>query len=245
MANTQAASWSKHLQECERLLAAPPTRGTWLRRAYARLYRFLIAQYGDAPASADAPSSMPFVASTESLEGRAARSPGQLRAALKQIRAAQPLPPAPLSKEAPAAETWITVAQKHERYDLAACARLLEHYDIPCRELQQNTHRLLQVPVYYRSEALALIAAGRDRLRIAPVVFRQHRARVRGELAGFAMTLGFSLGCIFAAFICAQHARLAGLTGLFISIGVVTGFVTLAMAMSWRERHVGRRHHRE
>jgi hypothetical protein len=244
MANTQAASWSKHLQECERLLAAPPTRGTWLRRAYARLYRFLIAQYGDAPASADAPSSMPFVDATESLEGRAARSPGQLQAALKQIRAAQPLPSAPVSKEAPA-ETWITVAQKHERYDLAACARLLEHYDIPCRELQQNTHRLLQVPVYYRCEAFALIAAGRDRLRIAPVVFRQHRARVRGEVAGFATTFGFSVGCIFAGFICAQHPSLAGLAGLLMSIGVVSGFVILALAMSWRDRQVGRRHHRE
>lgn len=195
MAGTQGSYWLAQLAECERLLAAAPTRGAWLRRAYARIYRFLIAQYGDSPPSAP-PSTMPFVDATQSLEGKAARSPGEIQTALKHIQAAQPESAAVAARPLPLDETWITVAQRHDRFDLTACEYLLHSHGIPTRRLRQGMHLLLQTPGAYREQAFALIAGQRDQLRVAPEVFRQRRRATAVRLSLLAFSIALASGCL-------------------------------------------------
>lgn len=172
---TPARTWRQRLGECERDPDQPPSRVTWLRRVYGRIYRFLIARYGDWPADQpDAASSMPFVDATAPLAGKAARPVGELQTALKHIHAAQPAPP-PAAKEDKPAAVWITVAQHSERIHLAACRELLLSHGLEVQVLRQGTHRLLQVPLHDRDEAFTLLAAHRQQLRVLAEVVHKRR----------------------------------------------------------------------
>lgn len=195
-----ATSWAKELRECERLLASPPTRGTWLRRAYVRIYRFLLSQYGDRAAeSTPDESSMPFVDATGALEGKAARSPGEIQHTLKEIHAAQPEQRQRESKSKPIDEAWITVAQRHERFRFDVCQKMLATHGIPTRLLKGGGHVQLQVPGGYRQEAFLLIEAAREDLRVPPRQVFKRRHMIGARISVVASLSAFILGWVIVA----------------------------------------------
>lgn len=193
MANTRARSWSQRLGECERDSHQPPSRVTWLRQIYARVYRFLIAQYGDLPTDEPAASSMPFVDCSAPLAGKAARPVGELQTALKHIHAAQSAPP-PVLKEDKPAPVWITVAKHFEHFDFEACRELLLSHGLEVQVLRQGTHRLLQVPLADRNAAFALLATHRQQLRVPAEVVAERRETFQQLIGLLGGGLAFALG---------------------------------------------------
>ena len=194
MADTRATTWRQRLRECEHDSHQPPSRVTWLRRVYARLYRFLIARYGDWPADEPAASSaMPFVDATAPLAGKAARPVGELQTALKHIHAAQPAQP-PRAKEDKSAPIWITVVQHSERVNLAACRKLLLAHGLEVQILRQGTYRLLQVPLHDRDAAFALLAAHRHQLRVPAQIVHKRRESFHRLIMLLGGGLAFAVG---------------------------------------------------
>lgn len=227
MANTRTRSWKQRLGECEHDSHQPPSRVTWLRQIYARVYRFLIARYGDQPVDESASSAMPFVDCSAPLAGKAARPVGELQTALKHIHAAQPAPP-PLVKEDKPAPIWITVAQHSERFNFEACRELLLSHGLEVQSLRQGTHRLLQVPLADRDVAFALLATHRDELRVPIEVVVERRNTYQQLLGlmcgGLAFALGWlSMGVVMlgsgAAYQWYALVLLAGTLGVVIGIG--------------------------
>lgn len=226
MANTRASTWRQRLGECEHDAHQPPSRVTWLRHIYARVYRFLIARYGDLPDDEPAAaSSMPFVDAVTPLAGKAARPVGELQTALKHIHAAQPAQP-PAAKEDKPAPIWITVVQHSERVNLAACRKLLLSHGLEVQVLRQGTHRLLQVPLCDRDAAFALLATHREQLRVPAEVVEARRESFQQLIgllgAGLAFALGWlAMGVLLQSGVVYQWYALVLLAGMLaVAVGV-------------------------
>jgi hypothetical protein len=195
MDNTRTRSWTERLDECQRETEPPLSRVAWLRRVYARIYRFLIARYGDRRPAEPASSSMPFGDCSTPLDGKAARSPGELQTALKHIQAAQPAPLFVVKEDKPA-PTWITVFEHSERVNFHACHKLLRAHGLEVRVLRQGAHRLLQVPLADRNVAFALLAAHRDELRVPREVVAERRQIIQQLLGLVCGGVAFAIGAL-------------------------------------------------
>jgi hypothetical protein len=150
-----AASWREKLRSCES--DARPSRLAWLRTAYARVYRFLLARYGDAPVATESAPPRPLVDQTGELEGKAARTLGEIRHALKDIAAAQPVAvatPQPRDKE-----PWVTIAVVDKRLHLPGCLEWLVSHGIQTRVIRQGGRQVVCVRRDDTDRAFALLEA--------------------------------------------------------------------------------------
>jgi hypothetical protein len=156
-----ATTWAEKLRECE-APADNASRAGWLRRAYARIYRFLLSQYSTTP-PLDAPREpMPFVDQTEALDGKAARSLGEIRHTLKDITANQPEDPAASIRRDK--EIWITVAVADKRLHLPACLRWLGMHGVETRVVSEGRRKVVRVRREQADEAFALMERAKDML---------------------------------------------------------------------------------
>ena len=171
----RAPTLSQRLRECEQPGDARGTRLSWVRLAYARIYRFLLSRYGDLSFRESSASNMPFVDAAESLVGKKARSSGEIQHALKEIHAAQPAGPFSDGSTVSSTSGWIAVASGNKRFPLPEAARLLREQQIPARVKKQGRVQTLQVPMERRGEAFALLQA----MRVAPPQVANSEARVR------------------------------------------------------------------
>lgn len=163
MSASRADYWAEQLKLCEEVLDGP-SQSHWLRRIYARVYRFLLSRY---PLASSPPPSapMPLVDRTETLDGKEAKSPGAIHATLERIAEGQgdvrsATPARPLD-----AADWFTVAEGSRRFDVTRCLRLLRKAGIDARRIRQGDHTLVQVHASDRESAFRLIQESRDLLR--------------------------------------------------------------------------------
>lgn len=229
-----ATSWAERLQECERLLARPPSRLTWLRRAYVRMYRFLLAQYGDR-ATLDGPeSSMPFIDATESLSGKAARTRGEILHTLKQIHAAVPgIAAGDLQEDTE--DAWIVVVTKTRRQDLPAMARLMKDQGIPARILKIGGQPTLQVPMAWRHEAFALLPT----LHIPPWQVRRPAPATLPTLPWRAFSLILVVFCLVSTIFLLDMLpalRWWEVAGLIVGMEVVLGLAIGVATGAFQQR---------
>ncbi len=183
MTATPAKSWTTRLRECEAAAAAPATRLSWVRRAYARIFRFLIARYGDGMPEQPYGEPMPFGDATAALAGKAARSTGEIQHALKEIHAAQP-EAAPAGKPQATPDTgWIVVASRPKRHELSASARQLAEQRIITRLRKQGATYTLLVPMESRADAFALLKTMRAPRWKAQLASPGAASRSRWQLA--------------------------------------------------------------
>jgi hypothetical protein len=152
---SSATTWQQKLHECE-TESDSASRIGWLRKAYARIYRFLLSQYGATPPREVESPPMPFVDCTEELEGKAARSLGEIRHTLKHISANQPLDA--IASAPREQEIWVTVAVEDKRLCVPACLEWLGRQGIDCRVVQEGRRRVVRVRREQAGEAFRLIA---------------------------------------------------------------------------------------
>jgi hypothetical protein len=103
--SSQIDRWREQLAECERRLAERDTQMSWLRRAYLRIYRYLLATYAGVTKPEGESRPMPFVDIDGELDGKPARSLSQIQTTLKVIHNAQ----RPAKVGTPASREWYAV----------------------------------------------------------------------------------------------------------------------------------------
>jgi len=193
--------WRSRLEETEALLTTGSARMRWLRRIYARVYRFLISRYGDEekragenpaaePASDCAtPSGMPFMDNRKTDVGREPKSAVRIRDTLDRLHTANDQNPAagPLSKGL-VDEAWITVASESARVSSVRCQRLLKNEGIPARIVRRGDDRMVEVRLDHRDKAFSLIQKNRTALRTQ---IRRRKGRLLGAIYG--LTFGMAV----------------------------------------------------
>jgi hypothetical protein len=156
---SSATTWQQKLHECE-TQSHSVSRIGWLRAAYARIYRFLLSQYGSSPTREMEAPPMPFVDRTEELAGKAARSIGEIRHALKDISANQPLDA--IATEPREKEIWATLVVEDKRLCVAACLEWLGRHGIESRAVQEGRRRVVRVRREQAGEAFRLLDQAKE-----------------------------------------------------------------------------------
>ena len=174
------SDWRQQLAAAEESVAATP-RAAWLARMQVRLYRFLLACYGgsdwQAPAGPGDPSPLVFdSAEAKSLDGKPAKSLGQIRSVLTSVAKAQddPHAPGPLATGLDY-DSWVVVAAASSKLKTAWCAELLTKAGLHPRRCHRGDDELVEVPAHERHEAFELIEQHRDRLHQPPGTPRTQR----------------------------------------------------------------------
>jgi hypothetical protein len=223
--------WRSRLLAAQQQCDEGSVRVRWLRRVYARIYRFLLAQYShgetetdDAPLP-EAPSAMPLVANTREHLGRPPKPIGKIQATLKHIHNASGRcdEPGPLAGGVPG-DLWLAVASRRERWLPRKCAALLRRHGIAARVASRSGDTVVEVPRPDFGAAAAILESCRS-LRgyrnrnvvsaSAPLVY-----------GGAGAAVGVIMGMAFASFIVdLQHdpAIAIQLIWLFAIGGAVAG----------------------
>jgi len=176
------SDWRARLAAAEAEPVSSSLRRAWLVRVQMRLYRFLLALYGQGDGRADErpPQKAADVvvfdsAEAESLAGKPAKDLGKIRSVLKTVANSQDHRPAAgsLTSEEVIAGCWFAVAAVSSRLDLIRCIELLRSHKIECRLQFRAGDRIVEVPGPLRTEALQLIDEHRVRLRRRPRIVHQ------------------------------------------------------------------------
>ena len=124
------SDWRQRLAAAEESAAASP-RAAWLARMQVRLYRFLLACYGrskwEPPGEPRESTRLVFdSAAAESLEGKPARSRGQIRSVLTAVAKAQDddHAPGPLTGGLDH-DSWVVVAAASSKLKVNRCVEVL------------------------------------------------------------------------------------------------------------------------
>ncbi len=162
--------WRSKLDEAQQLLVAGSPRLEWLRRTQVRLYRFLLSLYGDGQWQADQHSScddageessaahVRSFAVSEPYCGSPPKSPGQIRAALKSLHAAnQGNAPRAGAVDLNQNPTWLIVATQRDRYRPDKCVKLLHTCGIEARKTRRGRDVAVEVPRDDFDKALSLL----------------------------------------------------------------------------------------
>jgi hypothetical protein len=229
--SSPATTWREKLHECE-TQGDSESRIGWLRRTYARIYRFLISQYDEPPPEVEHPP-MPFVDSTDELDGKAARSLGEIRHTLKDISANQPLDAS--SQVLRDKEIWVTVAVEGRYLRDVASPEWLGGHGIEARVIREGRRRVVRVRREDADEVFRLIAQEKELpffLRSSPRPSQldeatlQRRARFARAHCQLGL-LAFSL--CWGVLICALLLRQVGVSNMeaFIVIAAMLCVLTL------------------
>jgi len=174
------SDWRQQLAAAEETVAATP-RAAWLARMQVRLYRFLLACYGGSdwqpPDEPCDPSPLVFdSAEAKSLDGKPAKSLGQIRSVLTAVAKAQddPHAPGPLAGGLDY-DSWVVVAAASSKLKTAACVELLAKSGLQARLCYRGDDETVEVPAHERHEAFEIIEQHRDRLHEPPRTPRTQR----------------------------------------------------------------------
>jgi hypothetical protein len=240
------AYWRTRLEENQSECAHGSTHLQWLRRAYIRVYRFLLSQYGE-PKVNDAPqrppageqgqqpfptaaveaSCMALVDNTPDHRGRPPKSVGKIQNVLKGIHCANPRDdePGPLAHGLPSA-VWLTVASRRERWIPAECVRFLQQRGIPARRAVRGDDVVVEVARKDFESASHLLHGARPYLTDKNPAMRPGLHLLLGALAGG--FVGMTAGSMFALFHLYNGGPPIGASGILLGSTFV-GFLLGAM----------------
>ncbi|MCI0360526.1 MAG: hypothetical protein L0211_18775 [Planctomycetaceae bacterium] len=165
------SDWRQRLAAAEETVGATP-RAAWLARMQVRLYRFLLACYGnsDWEPQPGKPSTLVFdSAEAKALDGKPAKSLGQIRSVLTAVAKAQddPHAPGPLAAGLDH-DSWVVVAAASSKLKTGRCAELLAKAGLHPRRSFRGDDELVEVPAYERHEAFDLVEQYRERIHQPP-----------------------------------------------------------------------------
>jgi hypothetical protein len=198
------ADWRRRLAAASDAPREPTSRAAWLTRLRLRLYRFLLALYGEghwnAPkvttiGSAVASADIAVIDSPDvlPLAGKPAKSEEQIRAALKSVADAQdqPIGLGPLEAGLDPYD-WVAVASSSGHVQTAKFLQLLRQAGFAARIALRGDDRFVEVYAINYDEALALLNSRRDEVR-----GRDHI----GQFEGIHFLVGVTLVAIFSPFL--------------------------------------------
>ena len=173
------SDWRQQLAAAQSAVADSP-HSAWLARVRVRLYRFLLACYGDASWSAApleetqessdaAAGALADSLGDVALEGKPAKSLGQIRSVLKAVASAQddPHAPGPLAGGL-APESWVIVAAASSKLKIGRCCELLRAGGLHARTAYRGDDHMVEVPARQRQQAFEIIERNRGRVLAAP-----------------------------------------------------------------------------
>jgi hypothetical protein len=224
------AYWRSRLLVSQQQCDEGSIRLRWLRRAYARIYRFLLSQYGDAGDAplTGPPSKMPLVDNTLDIVGRPPKTIGKIQATLKHIHNASGRSdePGPLAGGV-TGDLWLVVASRRERWIPSKCASLLRRNGINARTATRSGDVVVEVERNEFGAAAAILESCRWSLS-----YRNRYSVPRGAPLLYALVggcVGVLIGLVFASFcIYLEHDPVTGVKLLYLlaGSGAVAGFVT-------------------
>ena len=243
---TLADSWRSRLAAAERQIALDPTYRRWLPGIYVRVYRYLLACYGDAPpieVTVDRTADrMEFHDETRDVDGAAPKPVENIRATLSAIHEArgEGVPSGPLADGGLQENDWITVAAASSHVAPNGCVRLLRQRGLRARKIRQGDDTIIVVPVAQRERAFRLLHDNRDALRLA-------RRRGRDAQTVCLAVLSLVLLCVPTIVVCSTlwvlfrvgWANFAFPVDQMLYAGAaaatVAGLCGLLLAFSWRQ----------
>jgi hypothetical protein len=167
------SDWRQRLAAAEETTASSP-RSAWLARMQIRLYRFLLACYGSTKwepptQSAESPQLVFDSAEARQLDGKPARSLGEIRSVLTAVSKAQDEShsPGPLAAGLDH-DSWVVVAAASSKLKVRRCIDVLAKAGLHPRLCQRGDDQLVEVPAYERREAFDLVERHRQRLHQPP-----------------------------------------------------------------------------
>ncbi len=192
------SDWRQKLAAADTVVAGTG-RAAWLARMRRRLYRFLIACYGNrewtaAPSvPASGPASAPAAVLFESAEamelnGKPAKTGGQIRSVLKKVAGAQDHPPeaGPLAGGLDAT-SWVVVAAASSKLKTGRCCELLRAAGLHARTAYHGDDHMVEVPACERHEAFEIVQRNRARVQVPPKTPRTQRVPLWCRLAAMAI----------------------------------------------------------
>jgi len=214
------ADWETRLSAAETEPVGSSPQRAWLARVRSRLYRFLLAIYGEGKwrgsgqTPAEAPPASPAgivfdSPDAESLTGKPAKQIGKIRSVLKTVASSQDhRPPAgSLSGAEVAANRWLIVASEDANWHLPRCRDWLVRHGIDCRSVRYAAKWAIEVPAADHYQACQLLDERRDRLQRPSRFQREEVHLVRQPLAPLkSMLVLFATPVLFCAMILALAA---------------------------------------
>lgn len=215
------SDWRQQLAAAQSTVADSP-QSAWLARVRVRLYRFLLACYGDARWSAAPLEETQNLTDTTpaqsdslghlALEGKPAKSLGQIRSVLKAVASAQddPHAPGPLTAGL-APESWVIVAAASSKLKIGRCCELLRARGLHARTAYRGDDHMVEVPARERQQAFEIIERNRGRVLAPPKTPRTQRIPLWCRIAAAAVmsmwVTGLLAGVAFMAIWALATAR--------------------------------------
>ncbi|MBC8353763.1 MAG: hypothetical protein H8E66_17325 [Planctomycetes bacterium] len=149
--------WKTKLAASERLPEDAEKRFGWVRQIYARIYRFLVAYYGEGewsgvagdssamPDSRSATSRMPFVDCSSTTDGLAPKTSERIRNTLDSIHRSNPGLAIPGTMSCVAEDTWVVVAARKKSRAAQVVHRRLVACGIESQLLSRTTDTAIVV----------------------------------------------------------------------------------------------------
>jgi hypothetical protein len=201
------SDWREQLAAAQECAGTSP-RSAWLSRMRVRLYRFLLACYGNAtweppPRSADNSALVFDSAEARSLDGKPAKSLGQIRSVLTAVAKAQDEShaPGPLAGGLDV-DSWVVVAAGSSKLKVDRCVELLAKTGLHPRLCQRGDDQTVEVPAHERHEAFDIVEQYRERLHAPPNTLRSQPIPGWGRFAALgviAIWVSGSLAWVIAA----------------------------------------------
>jgi hypothetical protein len=230
--------WRTRLADSQNEYAHGSPHLQWLRRAYIRVYRFLLSQYGST-SSEDMPSRsveeateepflapaslMPLVDNTPDHRGRPPKTVGRIQNVLKGIHNANDRDdePGPLAQGLPGT-VWLTVAARRERWIPEKCVRFLQQRGIPARKTARSDDVVVEVARRDFEAAAHLLHEARPYLTERKPPSRPMLRLSFGALSG--AFVGMATGSTFALFHVYNGGEAARAIAIFL-LGSFAGFL--------------------
>ena len=195
------SDWRERLAAAEECAGSSP-RSVWLSRMRVRLYRFLLACYGNAtwdpPAESANRSPVVFDSvDAKSLDGKPAKSLGQIRSVLTSVAKAQDEPhvPGPLAGGLDV-DSWVVVAAASSKLKVDRCVDLLVKAGLHPRLCQRGDDQMVEVPAHERHEAFDIVERHRARLHQPPKTPRTQPIPAWGRFAALAILILWTTGLL-------------------------------------------------
>ncbi len=195
------SDWRERLASAEECAGTSP-RSAWLARMRIRLYRFLLACYGNSawepPAEPRSRSPLVFdSAEAKLLDGKPAKSLGQIRSVLTSVAKAQDAThaPGPLAGGLDV-DSWVVVAAASSKLKVDRCVDLLAKAGLHPRLCQRGDDQTVEVPAHERHEAFDVVERHRARLHQPPKTPRTQPIPAWGRFAALAILILWATGLL-------------------------------------------------
>ena len=194
------SNWRQQLAQAQTADTNSP-RDAWLRRTQVRLFRFMLANYGHQrwrPLEGDSlleekanaqPAVETIVAAAADLDGKPARSDGEIRCVLDSVATAHSpaaYAPGPLAGGLDP-DSWVIVAAASSKLKVGRCAELLRAAGLNARTSWRGDDHMVEVPARERQQAFAIIDQNRSRVHAPPRTPRTRRIPLWCQFAAAAV----------------------------------------------------------